>query len=51
MVNGEFDASVGATLEVPGFKGLEVIESDDGGNILYLNKLNDETVDAWIDAL
>ena len=54
MVNGEFDASVGATLEVPGFEGLEVIESDDGGNILYLNKLNefnDETVDSWIGIL
>ena len=54
MVNGEFDASVGATLEVPGFEGLEVIESDDGGNILFLNKLNkfdDSTVDEWIEAL
>ena len=54
MVNGEFDASVGSTIEVPGFEGLEVIESDDGGNILYLNKLNefnDETVDEWIEAL
>ncbi|MGI6174512.1 MAG: substrate-binding domain-containing protein [Christensenellales bacterium] len=54
MVNGEFDASVGATIEVPGFEGLEVIASDDGGNILYLNKLNAftaETVDAWIGIL
>ena len=54
MVNGQFDASVGATIEVPGFEGLEVIESDDGGNILYLNKLNPftvDTVDAWIGIL
>lgn len=54
MVNGEFNAEVGDTLEVPGFEGLEVIESDDGGNILFLNKLNaftDETVDAWIGIL
>ena len=54
MVNGEFDASVGATIEVPGFEGLVVEESDDGGNILYLNKLNPftpETVDAWVGIL
>ena len=54
MVNGEFKGEVGDTIEVPGFEGLEVIASDDGGNILYLNKLNefnDETVDDWIEAL
>ena len=54
MVNGEFNAEVGDTIEIPGFEGLEVVESDDGGNILFLNKLNkfdDSTVDEWIDAL
>ena len=53
-VNGEFDFAEGATIEVPGFEGLTVEVSDDGGLILYLNKLNkfdDSTVDAWIDAL
>ena len=54
MVNGEFEAAEGATIEVPGFEGLEVIPSDDGGLILFLNKLNaftDETVDSWIGIL
>ena len=54
MANGEFTAEPGATIEVPGFEGLEVIDSDDGGYILYLNKLNPftpETVDQWIDIL
>ena len=54
MANGVFEAAEGATIEVPGFEGLEVIPSDDGGLILYLNKLNPftpETVDAWIDIL
>jgi ABC-type sugar transport system, periplasmic component len=53
-VNGVFNCEEGATIEVPGFEGLQVEESDDGGLILYLNKLNefnDETVDDWIDAL
>ena len=54
MVNGEFEAAEGATIEVPGFEGLEVIPSDDGGLILFLNKLNaftEETVDSWIGIL
>lgn len=54
MVNGEFEAVEGATIEVPGFEGLEVTKSDDGGLILFLNKLNefnDETVDGWIGIL
>ena len=54
MVNDEFKAELGETIEVPGFEGLEVIDSDDGGLILFLNKLNkfdDSTVDEWIDAL
>ena len=54
MVNGEFEAAEGATIEVPGFEGLEVTASDDGGLILFLNKLNaftDETVDSWIGIL
>ena len=54
MVNGDFEAVEGATIEVPGFEGLEVTVSDDGGLILFLNKLNaftDETVDDWIGIL
>lgn len=54
LANKDMTVETGATLEVPGFEGLEVIESDDGGYILYLNKLNPftaETVDAWIDIL
>ena len=54
MVNGEFDGSVGATIEVPDFEGLEVVEKDDGGTVLFLNKPNaftKDTVDAWIDIL
>ena len=31
MVNGEFEAAEGATIEVPGFEGLQVTVSDDGG--------------------
>ena len=53
-VNGEFEAAEGATIEVPGFEGLEVTKSDDGGLILFLNKLNEfneETVDGWIGIL
>ena len=54
LVNGEFEAAEGATIEVPGFENLEVTASDDGGLILFLNKLNefnDETVDSWIGIL
>ena len=54
LVNEDLTVAAGATLEVPGFEGLEIIESDDGGYILYLNKLNPftaETVDAWISIL
>ena len=53
-VKGEFKFEAGQTIEVPGFEGLTVEVSDDGGLILYLNKLNkfdDSTVDDWIDAL
>ena len=54
MVNGDFNGELGEKIEVPGFEGLEVTESDDGGLILFLNKLNkfdDSTVDDWVDAL
>ena len=51
---GEFSFEEGQTIEVPGFEGLTVEASDDGGLILYLNKLNKfdkSTVDDWIDIL
>ena len=54
LVKGEFTGAVGETLEVGELGTLEVTESDDGGSILFLNKLNSftrETVDAWVDIL
>ncbi len=54
MVNGDITGAVGDMLEVPGFEGLEVTEADDGGTILFLNKLNPftvDTVDAWVNIL
>ena len=54
MVNGDFTGAVGEKLEVPDLGELEVTESDDGGTILFLNKLNefnDETVDSWVGIL
>lgn len=50
MVNEEFEAKDGATISVPGFDGLTVTVSDDGGLILFLDKLNKfdaATVDDW----
>ena len=54
MVKGDFTGAVGEKLEVPDLGELEVTESDDGGSILFLNKLNSftkETVDAWVGIL
>ena len=54
MVNGDMTGATGDTIEVPGFENLEVIDSDDGGTILFLNKLNPftvDTVDDWVDIL
>ena len=54
MVNGDFTGAVGEKLEVPDLGELEVTESDDGGTILFLNKLNSftkDTVDAWVGIL
>lgn len=54
MVKGEFTGAVGEKLEAGELGELEVVESDDGGTILFLNKLNvfnDETVDSWVGIL
>ena len=54
MVKGEFEGAVGDKIECGELGELEVTESDDGGSILFLNKLNSftrETVDAWVDIL
>ena len=54
MVKGDFTGAVGEKLEVGELGELEVTESDDGGSILFLNKLNSftkDTVDAWVDIL
>ena len=54
MAKGEFTGAVGETLECGELGTLEVTESDDGGSILFLNKLNSftkDTVDAWVDIL
>ena len=54
LMKGEFTGAVGETLEGGELGTLEVTESDDGGSILFLNKLNSftrETVDAWVDIL
>ena len=54
MVNGEFTGAAGEKLAAGEMGELEVTESDDGGTILFLNKLNSftkDTVDAWVDIL
>ena len=54
MAKDEFTGAVGEKLDAGELGELEVIESDDGGTILFLNKLNvfnDETVDSWIGIL
>lgn len=54
MVKGDFTGAVGEKLEAGELGELEVTESDDGGSILFLNKLNSftkDTVDAWVDIL
>ena len=54
FVNGGFTGAAGETLEAGDMGTLAVEESDDGGTILFLNKLNvfnDETVDSWVGIL
>ena len=54
MAKGEFKGEVGEKIECGELGELEVTESDDGGSILFLNKLNSftkDTVDAWVDIL
>ncbi len=54
MAKGNFTGAVGEKLECGRLGELEVTESDDGGSILFLNKLNSftkDTVDAWVDIL
>ena len=54
MVNGDFTGAVGEKIECGELGELEVTESDDGGSILFLNKLNSftkDTVDEWVDIL
>ena len=54
MAKGEFTGAVGEKIECGELGELEVTESDDGGSILFLNKLNSftkDTVDAWVDIL
>ena len=54
MVKGEFEGAVGDKIECGELGELEVTESDDGGSILFLNKLNSFTVDTvndWVDIL
>ena len=54
MVKGTFAGAVGDKIECGELGELEVTESDDGGSILFLNKLNSftkDTVDAWVDIL
>ena len=54
MVNGTFNGEVGDKIECGELGELEVTESDDGGSILFLNKLNSftkDTVDAWVGIL
>ena len=54
MVNGEFTGAAGEKLAAGEMGELEVTESDDGGSILFLNKLNSftkDTVDAWVGIL
>ena len=54
MVKGEVTGAVGDKIIAGELGELEVTESDDGGSILFLNKLNSftkDTVDAWVDIL
>jgi len=54
MAKDEFKGEVGEKLSCGELGELEVTESDDGGSILFLNKLNSftkDTVDAWVDIL
>ena len=54
LVKGDFTGAVGEKIECGELGELEVTESDDGGTILFLNKLNefnDETVDSWVGIL
>ncbi len=54
MVKGDFTGAAGEKVECGELGELEVTESDDGGSILFLNKLNSftkDTVDAWVDIL
>ena len=54
MVKGDFTGAVGEKIECGELGELEVTESDDGGSILFLNKLNSftkDTVDEWVDIL
>ena len=54
LVKGDFTGAVGEKIACGELGELEVTESDDGGTILFLNKLNefnDETVDGWVGIL
>lgn len=54
MVKGDFTGAVGEKITCGELGELEVTESDDGGSILFLNKLNSftkDTVDAWVGIL
>ena len=54
VMKGTFAGAVGDKIECGELGELEVTESDDGGSILFLNKLNSftkDTVDAWVDIL
>ena len=54
LVKGDFTGAPGEKIECGELGELEVTESDDGGSILFLNKLNSftkDTVDAWVDIL
>ena len=54
LVKGTFAGAVGDKIECGELGELEVTESDDGGSILFLNKLNSftkDTVDAWVGIL
>ncbi|MBQ3268927.1 MAG: substrate-binding domain-containing protein [Clostridia bacterium] len=54
MVKGDFTGAAGEKIECGELGELEVTESDDGGSILFLNKLNSftkDTVNDWVDIL
>ncbi len=54
MVKGDFTGAAGEKVECGELGELEVTESDDGGSILFLNKLNSftkDTVNDWVDIL